>query len=173
VSDAPAAQPVPALAAQDPVPAAFGAGPGVAPPVVVQMAAPPAARGARHAAVSESMRGPATVPARASAASARAARRAAPPASADDTAPVIEAMRALRVQGDPVRARALLTGYLVRHPRGTLAEEALAMSIEAAKVHQDGDAPALARRYLRLYPAGHFQSLARQILDGGSVPAGN
>jgi outer membrane protein assembly factor BamD (BamD/ComL family) len=73
-----------------------------------------------------------------------------------------------------VRARALLTRYLSRYPNGTLAEEALAMSIEAANVHRDGDAAALARRYLRLYPAGHFAVLVRQTLDGGgSAPAGN
>jgi hypothetical protein len=47
------------------------------------------------------------------------------------------------------------------------------MSIEAANVHRDGDAAALARRYLRLYPAGHFAALARQTLAGGSAPAGN
>jgi hypothetical protein len=92
---------------------------------------------------------------------------------ADDTTPVLQAMRALRVEGNPARARVLLSRYLDRSPRGTLAEEALAMSIEAATAHRDDDASAMARRYLRLYPAGHFSKLARQTLNGGAPPASN
>ncbi|HET6151091.1 MAG TPA: hypothetical protein VFH68_26380 [Polyangia bacterium] len=160
MSGAPAAESAPAPLVVDSVPAASGAGLPQAPPVVVQLAAP------------ESVRRPAPAPGRRSIARAGAARHpAVVPASADDAAPVIAAMRALRVQGDPARARALLTRYLMRYPRGTLAEEALAMSIEAANVQQDGDAAALARRYLRLYPAGHFGALARQTLYAGSPPA--
>jgi len=87
------------------------------------------------------------------------------PSQADDTTPVLEAMRALRVEANPVRARRLLAGYLDRHPAGSLAEEALAMSIEAAVAHRDDDAPALARTYVRRYPAGHFSALARRTLD--------
>jgi hypothetical protein len=75
---------------------------------------------------------------------------------------VLEAMRALRVERNPERARLLLAKYLDRHPRGALAEEALAMSVEAAVAHHDADAGALATRYLRLYPAGHFLALVRQ-----------
>ena len=63
-------------------------------------------------------------------------------------------MRALRVEANPVRARRLLAGYLDRYPNGSLAEEALAMSIEAAVAHGDDDAPVLARRYVRRYPGG-------------------
>ena len=96
-------------------------------------------------------------------------------APAEDTSPVLDAMRALRVDGNPARARALLAGYLERHPNGTLAEEALAMTIEAAVAHGDGDAAALARRYLRRYPVGHFSALAHQTLQaplgvGSSAP---
>jgi hypothetical protein len=79
-----------------------------------------------------------------------------------DTQAVLEGMRALRVDRDPVRARALLAGYLERHPSGALAEEALALSIEAAVAHHDPDAPALAAHYLRRYPAGPFSGLARE-----------
>jgi hypothetical protein len=86
----------------------------------------------------------------------------------DDTAPVLEAMRALRVESNPVRARRLLAGYLDRHPGGSLAEEALAMSIEAAVAHGDDDATALARKYVRRYPSGHFAGLARRTLDGAA-----
>ena len=85
----------------------------------------------------------------------------------DDTAPVLEAMHALRVERNPVRARALLAGYLQRYPDGSLVEEALAMSVEAAVAHHDGDAVTLARRYLALYPAGHFSALAQQALTAG------
>jgi hypothetical protein len=92
------------------------------------------------------------------------ARRAAPSATGEDTSPVLEAMRALRLEGNPVRARALLAKYLERHPGGTLAEEALAMSIEAAVAHHDVDAGTLSARYLRLYPAGPFRGLARRTL---------
>jgi hypothetical protein len=86
------------------------------------------------------------------------------PAASEDTTPVSAAMRALRVDRNPARARALLARYLGEHPNGALAEEALALSIEAAIAHQDGDVAALANRYLRLYPEGSFQGLARQAL---------
>jgi outer membrane protein assembly factor BamD (BamD/ComL family) len=71
-------------------------------------------------------------------------------------------MRALRLDHDPVRARVLLSRYLERHPGGALAEEALAMSIEAAVAHHDPDAAALGARYLKLYPNGPFHTWARQ-----------
>jgi hypothetical protein len=87
----------------------------------------------------------------------------APPTSEDASA-VAAAMRALRVEKDPARARGLLSRYLAEHPNGALAEEALAMSIEAAIAHHDTDVTALASRYLRLYPHGSFQSLARNAL---------
>jgi hypothetical protein len=90
------------------------------------------------------------------------ARRAPSPAAGEDTSVVLEAMRALRLERNPVRARVLLAKYLDRHPTGTLAEEALAMSIEAAVAHHDADAAALGARYLTLYPTGPFHALARQ-----------
>ncbi len=91
-------------------------------------------------------------------------RHSNPPGLAGDdgSAYVLEGMRALRVEGDPVRARAFLSEYLDRHPRGTLAEEALAISIEAALAHRDPDAPALGARYVAAYPGGAFGALARQ-----------
>jgi hypothetical protein len=97
------------------------------------------------------------------------ARRAAP--TGEETAPVLAAMRALRRDHDPARARGLLAGYLARYPSGALAEEALAMSIEAAVAHHDGDAGLLARRYLRLYPAGPFTQLARSAQATPTSPA--
>jgi hypothetical protein len=107
---------------------------------------------------------PVPAPGRESIASARA-RRSPAPAAAEDTAPVLQAMRALRLEGNPARARGLLAKYLERHPSGALAEEAQALTIEAAVAHHDADAPALARRYLGRYPAGHFSLLARQTLE--------
>ena len=94
------------------------------------------------------------------------ARRAAPVATTEDTSTIMEAMRALRVERNPARARQLLGRYLEQYPNGALAEEALALSLEAAVARGDGDAAALAARYLKLYPTGPFQALARQTLAG-------
>jgi hypothetical protein len=80
----------------------------------------------------------------------------------EETQAVLAGMRALRLDHDPVRARALLARYLGRRPNGALAEEALALSIEAAVAHHDGDAAALGARYLQRYPAGPFRALALQ-----------
>lgn len=95
---------------------------------------------------------------------ARPARAVAPAPASEDTSAVSAAMRALRVEHNPVRARGLLARYLAEHPSGNLAEEALALSIEAALAHHDVDVVALANRYLRLYPHGSFAALARQAL---------
>jgi hypothetical protein len=83
-------------------------------------------------------------------------------ATTDDSRPLVTAMRALRREHDPVRARALLRQYLREHPDGTLAEEALAITIEAALVHHDSDVGVLGRRYLDHYPHGPFRALADQ-----------
>ena len=77
-----------------------------------------------------------------------------------ETQAVVAGMRALRLDHDPVRARGLLAQYLDRHPNGALAEEALALTIEAAVAHHDADAAALGARYLRRYPTGPFRALA-------------
>ncbi|MEP6653805.1 MAG: hypothetical protein ABJA82_10620 [Myxococcales bacterium] len=81
---------------------------------------------------------------------------------ADESRQVLAAMRALRRDRDPVRARALLRRYLREQPNGTLAEEALAVTIEAALVHRDPDANALGSLYLDRYPYGPFRALADQ-----------
>ena len=104
----------------------------------------------------------------------RARHAAAPPAqpTSEDASAVAAAMRALRVEKDPARARGLLSAISAEHPNGALAEEALAMSIEAAIAHHDTDVAALASRYLRLYPHGSFQSLARNaVVAQPSEPA--
>ena len=84
----------------------------------------------------------------------------------EDAGPVLAAVRALRRDHDPVRARELLDAYMTGHPSGGLVEEALAISIEAAAVHHDPDAGELADRYLRLYPTGPFHRLAERTRAG-------
>lgn len=79
-----------------------------------------------------------------------------------DAGLVVHAMRALRRDDDPALARSLSAAYLERHPDGPLAEEALALTIEAALAQHEPDAPALGARYLQQYPNGPFRGLARQ-----------
>jgi len=90
-------------------------------------------------------------------------------AAREDAGPVLAAVRALRRDHDPARARALLDVYLSAHPSGGLAEEALAISIEAAAANHDADANVLASRYLRLYPSGPFHAIAQRTLGATGV----
>jgi hypothetical protein len=98
------------------------------------------------------------------------ARRAARPPAPENTTALLEAMRALRVERDPGRARGLLTAYLERHPRGALAEEALVMLVEAAFARHDGDAAALAARYFKLYPKGPFRGQVERTVAAYAKP---
>jgi hypothetical protein len=75
---------------------------------------------------------------------------------------VFDSMRALRRDGQPERAAKLLDEYLRRYPNGALAEEALALSIEAATMRGDPRAKDLANRYLLRYPSGQFQHAAER-----------
>ncbi len=90
-------------------------------------------------------------------------RRADRPRAGEDPSQVGEAVRALRKQGDPARAQQLLDRYLRDNPRGALAEDALALSIEAAAARKDPRAADYARRYLARYPHGRFRSLAERV----------
>jgi hypothetical protein len=94
------------------------------------------------------------------------ARRTSRPATPEESQILLDAMRALRVEQRPDRARAILAQYLARRPTGTLAEEALVMLVEAAVAHGDSDAPALAARYFTLYPKGGFADQVRRSLAG-------
>ena len=78
---------------------------------------------------------------------------------------MVGATRALRVDGDPGRARVLARQYLQQHPRGALAEEALAIEVEAALDHHDPDVTSEALRYLSLYPHGAFRAVAERALS--------
>jgi protein TonB len=87
------------------------------------------------------------------------------PRPGEDPSQVAEAVRALRKQGDSARAQALLDQYLKNNPRGALAEDALALSIEAAAARKDPRAADYARRYLARYPNGRFRSVAERALS--------
>jgi cell pole-organizing protein PopZ len=78
---------------------------------------------------------------------------------------VFDAMRALRREGQPVRAAKLLDEYLRRYPKGSLSEEALALAIEAASATGDPRAKGFADRYLASYPTGRFRPAAQRALS--------
>ena len=87
---------------------------------------------------------------------------AAPAVSTSDVARVHEAAKALRKDGDPERALRLLeSGEKVGGP---LAEEALALRIEAASASRDLRAKSLAQSYLSRYPGGRYRELAQRTL---------
>lgn len=86
------------------------------------------------------------------------------PRAGEDPSQVAEAVRALRKQGDAARAQQLLDQYLRTNPRGALAEDALALSIEAAAARKDPRAADYARRYLARYPNGRFRKVAERAL---------
>ena len=92
------------------------------------------------------------------------AKRVDKPRAGEDPSQVAEAVRALRKQGDATRAQALLDQYLRANPHGALAEDALALSIEAAAARKDPRAADYARRYLARYPNGRFHSVAERAL---------
>lgn len=86
------------------------------------------------------------------------------PRAGEDPSQVTEAVRALRKQGDPLRAQLLLDQYLSANPRGALAEDALALAIEAAAARKDPRAADYARRYLARFPNGRFRGVAERAL---------
>ena len=98
---------------------------------------------------------------RARGASTAARDPAGPLASGEDPKLVLQAIRALRHSGDPAAASALLGEYLRLHPQGALAEDALALSIEAAGArHDKAAAAALGRTYLARFPNGSSRDVA-------------
>jgi hypothetical protein len=93
-------------------------------------------------------------------------RRPRAPAVDAESSILFDATRALRREQDPARAGVLLDGYFRRFPHGALAEEALALAIEAAEARSDARARVLARRYLGRYPTGHYRERAERALAG-------
>ncbi|HSS40416.1 MAG TPA: hypothetical protein VLT58_16735 [Polyangia bacterium] len=89
-----------------------------------------------------------------------------PPARGEDPSALVAAVRALRSEHDPQRAARLLEAYLRTYPHGALAEEALALQIEAAANMKSPRAAAFAEQYLLTYPDGRFRQSARQALTG-------
>lgn len=83
-------------------------------------------------------------------------------AKQSDSVLVHDAVKELRNGGDAAEAAALLERYRSRNPDGILAEEALALSIEAAVQSGDPSRKQLARQYLAKYPKGRFASAARR-----------
>jgi hypothetical protein len=154
---APRLAPVFAVASVPPAeepPAAAGAP--ASPPPLDPSAAPPATDPAP-----ESNGAPAPLRSTSDAPSAhvKARLRAAAYRDGEDPTPVLEAIRALRQEGDAARAGDLLASYLRAHPRGVLAEDALALSIEAAAARHDARAASdLGRRYLAQFPNGRFRA---------------
>ena len=82
----------------------------------------------------------------------------------EDPARVVAALRVLRQDHDPDRAGRLLAAYLHTYPHGALAEEATALSIEAADARHSPAALGFARRYLREFPQGRFHQTAERVL---------
>jgi outer membrane protein assembly factor BamD (BamD/ComL family) len=99
---------------------------------------------------------------RARVSSARAVAARAP--KSEDPSLMVDAIQALRNDHEPGRASRLLADYLARYPRGALAEEAIALSIEAAAANHSPAAAGFAERYLRQYPTGRFRETAEKAL---------
>jgi len=96
---------------------------------------------------------------------AHVASRARAVHASEDPSRVFDAIQALRTERDPARASRLLAEYLARYPHGALAEEAVALSIEAAAARHSPSAATFAERYLRDYPSGRFRHTAEQALE--------
>lgn len=86
------------------------------------------------------------------------------------TALVTAAVRVLRYEHNPERARVMLDDYLSHHPDGLVAEAALALSIEAAASQADPEAATLAKAYLSRYPAGRYADAARNAITRFRTP---
>jgi hypothetical protein len=132
------------------------AGPPAAHPVQIVTAAPAVLSAAVLPGVARAERALTSAPSR-----APSPRAAVPPLS--DVARVHEAAKALRHDGDAQRALHLLEGAPVTGP---LAEEALALRIEASAARGDGRKAKLAAAYLAQYPNGRYRELAKKALSG-------
>ncbi len=80
---------------------------------------------------------------------------------------MVQAVRALRRDGDAARAQALAEEALRRYPRGSQVEEAMVLAMEAAAARgDDASAQRAAERYLARFPSGRFADRARHVLGG-------
>jgi outer membrane protein assembly factor BamD (BamD/ComL family) len=85
-------------------------------------------------------------------------------AAGEDPTKVVQALHALRREGRPALAHNLLKRYLTEHPQGCLAEEALALAIEAAIEENPALAANYARRYLKRFPQGRYKKAAKRAV---------
>jgi hypothetical protein len=92
-------------------------------------------------------------------------------ASSAESALLLSAVRALRRDRDLDRAGILAADYLRLYPQGALAEEALALGIEAAAARGDREAARLGAEYLRRFPGGRFREVAERALRRPPVRA--
>jgi hypothetical protein len=83
----------------------------------------------------------------------------------EDPTLVVRAIRALRSERNPAQAEQLLHQYLRTHPRGALAEDALALLIETASALRSPSAADRATRYLELYPNGRYRATAKRVVS--------
>jgi hypothetical protein len=91
--------------------------------------------------------------------------RAALAASEDESALIVDAVRALRRDGDPVRAQSLAEEALRRYPHGAQVEEAMALAMEAAAARGDvSGARRAAERYKESFRSGRFADRAQRVL---------
>jgi hypothetical protein len=134
----------------------------LSPPVVPAALPPPVVASPAPVAIDDA---PATETEMAPLAPPSSKRNVDKPRAGEDPTQVAEALRALRKQGDSARAQALLDRYLKNNPHGALAEDALALSIEAAAARKDPRAADYARRYLARYPNGRFRAVAERALS--------
>lgn len=81
---------------------------------------------------------------------------------------VLHALRLLRNDRDAAGALRELDLYRARFPDGDLAEEVLALSIEAHAALADGAARTLAAEYLRRFPHARFRALAERVQRASS-----
>jgi hypothetical protein len=87
----------------------------------------------------------------------------------EDPAPLLEAIRTLRSDGDAARAGELLGAYLKAYPNSPLSEDVSALSIEAAVARHDPRfASELARQYLAAFPTGRYRAFASRAARSGN-----
>jgi hypothetical protein len=89
------------------------------------------------------------------------------PSSSGESVLMVQAVRALRRDGDPARAQTLAEEALRRYPKGAQVEEAMALVMEAASARGDrSGARRAAARYLDRYPGGRFADRAQRVVSG-------